>query len=279
MVSGRQPSQGHGGSLMSQDPHHSLLLDELSTFQIQELLGEGWGTVVVPLGATEQHGPALPLLVDNVHGVQTALRAARILGKTLVGPVLTLGYSPEHSEFPGTISLAKSTLAGIIHDIAESHARSGFRLVYFWVAHGGNNPVLQEALPALERKWPGCYVTGLKDLAEYVASTWDRIPLEQGISLEISGSHAGEFETSMMLAARPDLVRMEAAEAGNSEPFETIAAAILRDGIGSISRNGVLGDQRQASAERGKSYLDGLAAYLAADLGRASRRAGKATAS
>jgi len=83
----------------------------------------------------------------------------------------------------------------------------------------------------------------------------------------------------MMLAARPDLVRMEAAEAGNSEPFETIAAAILRDGIGSISRNGVLGDQRQASAERGKSYLDGLAAYLAADLGRASRRAGKATAS
>ena len=98
---------------MVQKAKHSLLLDELSTVQIRDLLAGGWETVVVPLGATEQHGPALPLLVDNEHGVQTALRAARILGKTLVGPVVTLGYSPEHSKFPGTISLAKSTLAGI----------------------------------------------------------------------------------------------------------------------------------------------------------------------
>ena len=140
---------------MVQKAQHSLLLDELSTVQIRDLLASGWDTVIVPLGATEQHGPALPLLVDNEHGVQTALRAARILGKTLVGPVVTLGYSPEHSKFPGTISLAKSTLAGMLHDIAESHARSGFRLVYFWIAHGGNNAVLQEVLPSLEAEMAG----------------------------------------------------------------------------------------------------------------------------
>jgi len=83
----------------------------------------------------------------------------------------------------------------------------------------------------------------------------------------------------MMLATRPDLVRMEAAEAGNPAPFDTIAPAMMRDGIDSVSRNGVLGDQRPASAERGELYLDALAGYLAADLERARRRAGKARAS
>ena len=264
---------------MVQKVQHSLLLDELSTVKIRDLLASGWDTVIVPLGATEQHGPALPLLVDNEHGAQTALRAARILGKTLVGPIVTLGYSPEHSKFPGTVSLSKSTLAGMLHDIAESHARSGFRLVYFWIAHGGNNAVLQEALPSLERKWPGCYVTGLRDLAAYVANTWDRVPVAKGIPLSVSGSHAGEFETSMMLATRPGLVHMKAAEAGNPAPFDTIAPAMMRDGIDSVSRNGVLGDQRPANADRGELYLDALAGYLAADLERARRRAEEARAS
>jgi creatinine amidohydrolase len=103
--------------------------------------------------------------------------------------------------------------------------------------------------------------------------------VEKGIPLSVSGSHAGEFETSMMLATRPDLVCMDAAEAGNSARFDTIAPAMLRDGIGSVSKNGVLGDQRAASAERGELYLDALAEYLAADLKRARRRAEKARAS
>jgi creatinine amidohydrolase len=251
---------------------HSLLIDELSTVQIRRLLTEGWDTVIVPLGATEQHGPALPLGVDNVHGAETALRAARLLGKTLVGPVVTLGYSHEHVRFAGTVSLSQATLAGILHDIAESHARSGFRLVYFWLGHGGDNGVLQDALPGLERKWPGCNVTGLRDLAGYVSETWDRVPLEAGVALSASGSHAGEFETSMMLAARPELVRMEAAEQGNIAPFESIEETMMSAGMDAVSANGVLGDQRPANAERGHFYLDALARYLAADVALARTR-------
>lgn len=244
----------------------SLLMDELSWVEIRDRIAAGWHTVIVPLGSTEQHGPALPLLTDNEHGVHTALRAARWLGKTLVGPVLTLGYSVEHTAFPGTISLSKSTLAGLIHDVAESHARSGFKLVYFWVAHGGNFATLQEVLPTLEAKWPGCRVTGLKDLQAYVSTTWDRIPLEFGIPLSQSGSHAGEFEASMMLAARPELVDLRVAEEGCGAPFETIAGAMFSSGIHTVAPNGVLGDQRPASAERGDHYLNKLAEYIVADL-------------
>jgi len=222
-----------------------LLIDELTWVEIRDRITAGWETVIVPLGSTEQHGPALPLLADNEHGVQTAVRAARVLGKTLVGPVITLGYSPVHTAFPGTISLSRSTLAGLIHDVAESHARSGFKLVYFWVAHGGNYSILQEVLPTLESKWPGCHVTGLKDLKEYISKTWDAVPLDRGIPLSQSGSHAGEFETSMILSTRPDLVQMNAAEKGCGAPFESIAATMFASGIHTISANGVLGDQRQ----------------------------------
>ncbi len=251
---------------------NSVLIDELSSKQIGHLLKDGWDTVIVVLGATEQHGPALPLCVDNVHGLESAVRAARLLGKTLVGPVVTLGNSHEHIRFAGTVSISQATLSSLLHDIAESHARSGFRLVYFWLGHGGDNPVLQHMLPLLEAKWPGCYVTGLKNLAAYISETWNRVPLEADIPLSVSGSHAGEFETSMMLAARPELVRMEVAEQGSGAPFESIQETMMRAGIDAVSANGVLGDQRPANAERGQVYLDTLARYLVADLKRARMR-------
>jgi len=244
----------------------SIQLAQLSFRTIEGLIQEGYTTVIVPLGATEQHGPALPLLVDNEHGLHTALRAAQRLGKTLVGPVVTLGYSPEHAAFAGTVSVSKETLKGMLHDIAESHARSGFKLVYFWPAHGGNGPVLNEVLPTLESRWPGCRVSGLRDVGRYVRDTWDKVPLERGIPLSQSGSHAGEFETSMMLAMRPELVEMEKAEAGNPAPFDTIGEAMMSEGMEAISPNGVLGDQRGADAARGNFYLDTLAEYLAAEV-------------
>ena len=256
----------------------SLLIEELSTVEIRDLLATGWDTVIVPLGATEQHGPALPLCVDSVHGFETAVRAARLLGKTLVGPIVTMGHSPEHARLAGTISLSRATLAGLLHDIAESHARSGFRMVYFWLAHGGNNAVLQLVVPGLEAKWPGCRVTGLRDLSRYVSETWDKVPLEAGIPLSASGSHAGEFETSMMLAACPELVSTAAAEQGNEAPFASIEQTMMSSGIHVVSPNGVLGDQRPADAERGRFYLDTLGRYLAADLANARRSTREGTA-
>ena len=244
---------------------HSLLIDGLTSMEIRDLIRSGYDSVIVPLGATEQHGPALPLLVDNEHGLQTALQAAQLLGNTLVGPVITLGYSVEHVRFTGTISLSWETMAGIIHDVAESHARSGFRMVYFWIAHGGNNPILQSVLPQVQSKWPGCYVTGLRDLNGYIRETWEKAPLEKGMDLARSGSHAGEFETSMMLAARPELVRLDKAEEGNTAPFDTFARELQTQGMRAVSPNGVLGDQRPADARRGNFYLDKLAEYLARD--------------
>lgn len=246
----------------------SLQIEKLTSPEIRDLVADGWTTVIVPLGSTEQHGPALPLLVDSEHGLQTALRAALRLRKTLVGPVVTLGVSPEHVGFAGTVSLSTETMTGLLADIAQSHARSGFRLVYFWIAHGGNFAALQTVLPTLRSRWPGCRVEGLRDLAGYIAATWDRVPIQEGVSLSVSGSHAGEFEVSMLLATRPELVMAEAAEAGNPRPLEMLLDPMMCQGIGSVSPNGVLGDQRHGDAQRGHVYLDALADYLASDVER-----------
>jgi len=250
------------------EPPISLQVEELTSPEIQALIAGGWTTVIVPLGATEQHGPALPLCVDSEHGLHTALRAARLLGQTLVGPVVSLGVSPEHAAFAGSISLSVETMKYILADIARSHARSGFGLVYFWVAHGGNGGALAEVLPALRSRWRGCRVEGLTELASYIQATWDKVPLDEGVPLSVSGSHAGEFEASMMLAMRPELVRSNAAEKGDPRPLAEIMDKMMSQGIESVSPNGVLGDQRPANASRGQLYLDTLARYLAAEVDR-----------
>lgn len=244
----------------------TIKLEELSWPEIENFLKAGWTKIIVPLGATEQHGPGLPQGVDTWHGEETALRAAFKLGKTLVAPAVPFGYSPEHIAFPGTISLRKETLSLLLEDIAESLARSGFTFIYFWFGHGGDWAVARQCLPALRNRWPGCIVTYTEDVAKYVSETWDVLPLEEGIAPEISGSHAGEFEASMMAAIRPDLLK-DLAE-GDPRPLGEVLEAMMTNGIHTISKNGVLGDQRPANAKRGKKYLNCLAEWLVADIRR-----------
>lgn len=243
----------------------SLQLEELAWPEVRALLDGGWTRVIVPLGATEQHGPGLPLLVDTLHGRETARRAAARLDRTLVAPAVPFGYSPEHAAFPGTLTLRRETLAALLEDLAASLVHGGFRFVYFWFGHGGDWAVARECLPPLRHRWPDCRVTFTRDVAAYVAATWDTYPAGEGIPPSVAGSHAGEFEASMLAALRPDLLRRAALAAGDPRPLGEVFEPMMRDGIQAISANGVLGDPRPADAARGHRYLDCLAAWLAED--------------
>lgn len=252
---------------MSDDPP-TLLMEELTWPEIDGLLRNGWSRAIVPLGATEQHGPGLPQGVDTWHGRETAVRAARILGRTLVAPAVPYGYSPEHVAFAGTFTLRAETLACLLEDIAASLASSGFDFVYFWFGHGGDWAVARECLPPWRHRWAPCRVAFTRDIASYVSETWDAYPRSEGIAPEVSGSHAGEFEASMLAAIRPELIRAAALEAGDPRPLESVMETMMREGIDKVSANGVLGDQRPYHAERGDRYLDLLARWLAADFER-----------
>ncbi len=244
---------------------NSLKLEELAWPEIGALVKEGWTKIIVPLGSTEQHGPGLPQGVDTWHGEETSLRAAAQLYRTLVSPVVPFGYSPEHQSFPGTISLRRDTLTMLLEDISESLVRSGFTFIYFWFGHGGNWAVARDCLHAIRNRWPGCVITFTEDIDRYIAETWDSYPLKEGIALEISGSHAGEFEASVTAALRPDLIRLDELAAGDPRPLNEIIESMMKYGIESVSKNGVLGDQRHPDSDRGNRYLDCMANWLIQD--------------
>lgn len=205
-------------------------------------------------------------MVDNAHGRETCLRAATTLGTALVAQEIVFGFAPQHRSFPGSISLRTETLESLIVDVGESLLFNGFALVYFWVAHAESHTALVNALGRGKRG-----MDGLRNLAGYLSATWAIMGPEEGVSLEIAGSHAGEIEASMMRAIDDDHVDMQRASEGNLHPFDSLVDRMMAGGMESVSPSGVLGDQRHGDVARGHRYLDRLAKWCASDVQRAQK--------
>ncbi len=170
---------------------------------------------VLPLGATEQHGPHLPLSVDSdlLEGIlaETGRHLPADLPAYLL-PSQVVGYSPEHQAFAGTLSLRPETVIQLWTDIAESVARAGLRKMVLFNTHGGHVGMMD----VVGRQWRTRF-----GLLVYSVN-WFNLPLldEHGADLNALipaaehrfGVHGGQVETSMMLALRPDRVSLDKAE-------------------------------------------------------------------
>jgi creatinine amidohydrolase len=122
--------------------------------EVEERLKES-DIALVPVGSTEQHGPALPLDNDHFSAVQFAKMVAEKLWdtvKVVVTPPIAFGYSPHHMGFKGTITLRESTLADVIVDICTSLASHGFKKIVLINGHGGNVTAIGNALHSLQGK-------------------------------------------------------------------------------------------------------------------------------
>ena len=118
------------------------LLAEMTWAEVADAVAGGATTVVLPLGATEQHGPHLPLGTDTFRAAALAEQLAAALPDTLVAPVLPIGCSDEHTGFAGLLSLDHTTLAGVIVDCAMRMAGWGVRRLVLLSSHGGNASAL-----------------------------------------------------------------------------------------------------------------------------------------
>jgi creatinine amidohydrolase len=241
-------------------------MEEMTWPAIRAAIEGGCATAVVAVGATEQHGPHLPTMTDARIGDAVAELVARRLGDALVARTIAVGVSEHHLAFGGTISLKPETLKLILRDYADSLARCGFSRIVFVPTHGGNFPAVREAIDEARAAHPGVDVAGYTDLLGF-AGFLNRVSADFGVSAEASGAHAGENETSMMMALEPELVDAKRFAAGYLGPLGGAEVKrILERGMPDLTSNGVLGDPGGASAEKGRVYLERLADYLVAKL-------------
>ena len=213
----------------------------------------GRDTIVVAFGATEQHGPHLPLATDALLGDHLAWLLAESLD-AFVAPTVRIGCSEHHLDFAGTLSLSEETFHRLVADLVRSCARSGFRRIVLLPTHGGNFGPLAAALEQLGGV-EGIEVRALTDLGALlrIAQIGEQ---EYGVPLAEGGLHAGEWETSMLAAIHPEMVHSERAQAGYTGDPQHAVGAIFGAGVRSVSENGVIGDPASASAEHGARYWD-----------------------
>jgi len=230
-------------------------MSEMTRVDIQKALDGGFSTVVFAAGSNEQHGPHLPTCTDSLIGDVLANKVAEKLGRALQAPSINVGCSDHHMMFPGAISLRPETLKSLIRDYCASLAKQGFKNIVILPSHGGNFNAVREATDELSQSLKGTTVvsyTDLKGLLEFLAE----FSSKHGVSAGESGGHAGESETSMVLAIRKDLVDMKHAERGFVGNFEDKKDLMWSQGIKAVTKNGVLGDPRKAEASNGEEYLE-----------------------
>ena len=240
-------------------------------------LREATDVVLFPVAQVAQHGPHLPLNTDVIQAVEacrrTVLRLAAEGIPVALAPALPFGHSPTHYAFPGYISLDPDTLSFVVRDIVGSLAKQGFRRFVIFNVGGGNWGGLENAVFYVhERLGVDVYLLGWFEMAPVWAPFLTTHHPDRG---EHDG-HAGELETSCVLAAAPHLVVSNAVERYHSPryaemdrlPFANMnmnerARAVGCWNMAEISHSGMWGDATAASAEKGNQIFDAVADALA----------------
>lgn len=228
------------------------------TWKEIEALDKESGVVILPIGAIEQHGPHLPVITDTLivtHILEATLQRLPEEVRAWALPAVNYGKSNEHIAFPGTITLSLSTVTALLHDIATSLKRAGFRRLALINGHGGNVAVLEATARDIRA------ATGLMCFCLQPALLVDA-PFAISAQEKRLGIHAGELETSMLLAIAPELVKLDQAVA-HFPDFPAAQTPLFLFGAASTawlshdwSPTGVFGDATLGTKEKGEALIE-----------------------
>lgn len=237
----------------------------LKAAEIAALARQG-AIVIAPIGATEQHGPHLPSMVDWRCAQEVAQRAARLMQSrhpVVVTPTMPFGMSEHHMSLSGTITLDYATMAALVGCVVESAIRHGFKRIFVLNGHGGNTEALRTIVTELTVKHKLPLATG---------TYWDiaAAPIKALLDKQTALLHACEAETSMIMAMAPELVdreilsQMHGSYIGGLSGIAGVNPAVYRwRQLSSRSPIGVIGDASTASAEKGQRLLEAISAAVA----------------
>ena len=213
---------------------------------------------ILPVGSTEAHGPHLPLSTDVIISQEMSLRAAEKLARrnieAFVLPPMAYSVTDFSAEFPGTISIKKETAAALIQDVCRSLYEQGARLVAIANSHLEPEHVasINEAIEKVKQETGKVVVFPDKRKrrwAEKLSEEFRR-----------GDCHAGSYETSLVLAARPELVREDIRQSLERVPISI--AEQIKKGAGTFTEaggvNAYFGDPRAASVEEGEAMYEAL---------------------
>ncbi len=222
---------------------------------------------VLPVATYEDHGPHLPIDVDVVLTNEICDRAvARIPGEAVLAPPVNHGYSPHHMDFHGTLTIGWDTFIRYVRDVCCSLAHHGFERILVVNGHGSNTSPVDMSTRLANMEYNGQILCGC-------VNHWDlRIVKEVAEQIRESdhggAAHAGEFETSLYLALRPELAEMDKAVDTRTPLPPSFSIDLLsgRHPEGSAAKlipywssqtaTGVLGDATKATLEKGEKFLE-----------------------
>ncbi|WP_243414624.1 creatininase family protein [Sporosalibacterium faouarense] len=212
---------------------------------VQERITE-FPVAILPLGATEQHGHHMPLGVDTILAHELSKKVADKTG-ALVLPPMPFGYSWVWRDIAGTISLQQHHVEMIIKDVAHSVERYGIKLLVVINGHDANKASMKYAVRELvdesDLKVIYLFYPEMDEVLDELMET----PTWHGMI------HACEFETSLMLAVKPDLVDMD--KAVKEYPTKDNLYGKSSMSLGNISKSGVFGNSTKATKEKGQKLL------------------------
>lgn len=215
------------------------LLEEMSWPQIQDGLEET-RTVILPVGATEEHGPHLPTITDTIQALEVARQVAQECG-VFLAPPLHYGVCRSTRGFPGTITVGHDAMRAFAFDLLKSFRDSGFLRVLILTGHAGG-----QHMAALEEACQMAVEDG--KIAVSLVSLFDLIDMSE-VETPHDG-HAGEIETSLMMHIRPDLV------SGRPQfHFPKRPRFLVQRSVRALMGNGIMGDPSHASPEKGRRYF------------------------
>jgi creatinine amidohydrolase len=233
-------------------------LEHVTWPEAQKLGTEG-AVGLVTLASLEQHGPHLPLATDSLLGERLARDVAEQLPvPVVVTPVVRGGLSTHHLAFPGSVTVAPEAYRELIASAIQGLERMGIARIGVWSSHGGNFTFVRELCDGYGGP---ARLAGYSDLGRFLEVMMEAAA-SCGLNAPTTDVHAGGLETSMMLAAYPELVRPFDGVSGYTAAEPGWMETLFENGIHAVSESGVMGDVSDANALAGEAIFTALAAEL-----------------